>query len=326
MKFFVSRLALIAGVAVAALGSTESPAAGIFDYNLVSFGDVSLTSEVEGASFIGGDLLGGSANFGIAQNNIVALRLVGDIVGSAPRSIGSGNDAQVGGDNAGGAIINLSGGVYYYDSAAIPGVVQAGTATPVAGLKNDLQTLGGDLLSQANAAQALLGGLPATGPNPAIVMNGNPVFSAVPAGPNNVAVFSIDDALFETNLGSIGLNFNGADTVVFNVSGADINLTQGTGNFVGGFNDASAGKILFNFYEAQTITINRQFYGAILSPDADLSAVAGAIDGSVIVSSLSSSVEIHLPTFSGNVPVPEPSSLALLGLGGLAALSRRPKK
>lgn len=111
--------------------------------------------------------------------------------------------------------------------------------------------------------------------------------------------------------------------VIINVSG--INITSLS--FLGASAERST-NILFNFFEAETITLQNQFFGSILAPFAELTSTNN-IEGSVGVLSIGSahSGEIHddLTTVTlpetpeeaeGPVNVPEPSTWILFA--GLA--------
>jgi choice-of-anchor A domain-containing protein len=127
------------------------------------------------------------------------------------------------------------------------------------------------------------------------------------------------------------------DTVLLNISGKDI--TTSSGNF-GGSNLSLANmsdNILFNFYEAENLTINAALFGTILAPKANISAPWGVIWGQVIANSWVGNTQINDSPFVSNIPelerlpaiskdVPEPYSVIILGLALLTLTLRRNAK
>lgn len=116
-------------------------------------------------------------------------------------------------------------------------------------------------------------------------------------------------------------------TVVVNVSGTDDRMQ----NFGFSLGNLQAQNIIFNFYEATSVKASSLgFDGSILAPQAQVSFNNGHIDGSLIADSLtfagqsnSTATDCADPgsnaLFAGTVPLatPEPSTMAMLGFGGL---------
>jgi choice-of-anchor A domain-containing protein len=142
---------------------------------------------------------------------------------------------------------------------------------------------------------------------------------------HRVAVFNVTAAaVFSGNLfDRLEANFNGAETLLINVSGTGP-ITIGK-NFTNGFVNNER-KILFNFHEATAITVNSNFRGGIFAPQAVVTQNGSNIDGTVVAGSFSQTAEVHNERFGGYLPftpVPEPSTAVLLAACGGAALMRR---
>ncbi|WP_165244391.1 collagen-binding domain-containing protein [Paludisphaera soli] len=171
-------------------------------------------------------------------------------------------------------------------------------------------------------------------------------FTVMTVDSNGNAVFHVDgERLFENNkvrgfsLDLNGYKFGEGQSVVFNVSGVDLDFRNGL-NFDGAFR-TSFSNILWNFYEAGEIDLNRNnFAGTLLAPDALLTD-NNTIDGSVFVKSFGTSYKdgmgagIRGPLYAGydpstvrieSVPIPstpEPSGLAMAGLAVLCGAAWR---
>ena len=138
-----------------------------------------------------------------------------------------------------------------------------------------------------------------------------------------------------TDMTALGLDKN--DTLVINVSGKNINfdsLNYGQRESFAAL-DMSASNILYNFFEAESITFSGGIKGNILAPKADFTFLQGDLSGQVIAKSWTGNwgAQANLwdgffvppidttppPTTPPAVSVPEPSSVLLL-LAGLLAL------
>ena len=285
---------------------TSANAFNLGDYNLVVFEDLTSNSEVEGNTFVGGNLNGGSSNYCIkcnAQNNFlpfdgVGLKVVGDINGN-PKSINNGTDLEYGGSLN--AIVNMNGG---------------GSLIQNSDLANEFNLLKNNLLQTSSDLSQL------TSNSTVDVPGVQPAAVRFNSSGDDIAVFDIDISdLFSNRTQQIELNLNGSNTAIINVSGTVANWTQG--NMVGGLvTDGVQQKVLWNFYEAESLDFNPAFHGSLLAPLASLRN-GTEIEGSVVVESFNQQGEIHLPVFTGEIPeaqdVPEPltilGTMTALGIG-----------
>jgi choice-of-anchor A domain-containing protein len=155
-------------------------------------------------------------------------------------------------------------------------------------------------ISTASAAYKLLT------PNSTMNIPTSPGPVTLTVGPNlgtlNVAVFSVagNSLLNNSNVQQIDLNLNGKtpNAIIINCSGSTVTL--GPPNFVGNMVNATwRPKIVWNCPDATTVTLNKSLYGSLLAPNASVSATTGAVEGSIYATNLTSSIEVHLPVFTG---------------------------
>jgi choice-of-anchor A domain-containing protein len=156
------------------------------------------------------------------------------------------------------------------------------------------------------------------------IANNTATFDAI-AGKDGVAVFDITGTT-ALNQGSLVFKMEaGVKSVIINV---DATSVKSATNFANAAN--LGGMILWNFYDAKSVEIDREFGGTVLAPNADFTN-GNAIDGDLIVKNFDQHGEVHSHPYTGDVPpvyipvVPEPETYAMLmaGLGLLGAISRR---
>ncbi|QOI99190.1 MAG: choice-of-anchor A family protein [Phycisphaeraceae bacterium] len=292
--------------AAAAAGSSFAQAdiALIKDWNLIVLGHWSNSSQdVEGNAFCGGNLSGGSPTIGVRLN---AAQWAGrEVLAVAGNTTVSNINLQAGNFVRGGSLVgnvNHNGG----GSTLVDGSLGARAAAYAASLTTFSASLAS--LTANSAVQTPLG------------QPGPVRYNAAP-GQDGLAVFSVHaNDVFNNNLiQQIELNTNGASEIVINVAGSAVNFAFG--NMVGEWTGAFArANVLWNFFEATSIALDRNFNGAILAPLAHLSNTT-AIDGSVFVASFDQRGEVHVPFYGGNVPAP--ASLTLLGIAALGGARRR---
>ncbi|WP_030539341.1 choice-of-anchor A family protein [Sphingobium sp. DC-2] len=335
-------LLAVAGSALAASAAFASPVSGtdaLREWNLIVLGDLKSSSEVEGRTFVGGDLTGTSSNYQIgtpstSPNGQPGLTVVGNVTGGI-KNLNNGSGAVVGGNVESG--FNLNGpsqtvkvGGSIANTNVNQNVVQSGLAASDPGFASALAAQGSTIAGSMKELSATLNGLSA---NSQVDITGNrATFNATPNA-DGLAVFSISAADLNS-IGEIAFNLNGADTAIVNVSGATINLND---NFLGG--TAGLGEhLIWNFADAQALDLTTSWGGSVLAPWAS-AHTSNYIQGSAVFGSLVQDGEMHLGTYAGNynppatppggssggTPVPEGPAWALfaLGAGGLLLARRR---
>lgn len=295
-----------AALAVAVAAGTVANASVVNQYNLIVTGNLQNNSiDVRGKVFVGGNLTGGAVTFAQDLNPAafsgVDTVLIGGNTNVSKLAIKAGNLRRAG---------SFSGTLEFN------GVNQTQTIDPT--IPAQALAIAGEL----NTLSAYLAGLPATS-SVTLPQNGQqgPLKYTVTGTSNGVAVFNVNAATaFNSNLiQQIELTSNAATSIVINVAGTSVNFSNG--NMVGQWNSAFArANVIWNFYEATSISMTQKFNGAILAPLANLSNTTD-IDGSVFVNTFNQSGEVHLPNYSGFIPAP--GSIALLGLAGVVGVRRR---
>jgi choice-of-anchor A domain-containing protein len=295
---------ILAPVALALSSHAQAAPFPLSQWDLIDLGNLTSSQDVQGAAWIGGNLNGTGSSYATmlsGPSSAITLEVGGTISGGTVH-VHNGS-ATVNSTPANGQVDMQQGGATLFTNTALNPSLAAMT-----------QAL--------NDASNFFAGLPS---------NSNVTFPGVQPGPatftvaNNVtqAVFSINasDLFGNAKVQQIQLaNDSSAQSIIINVIGATVN-DLGSGNFTGGFNSSSTqAKIVWNFINATSITINNRFDGVMLAPNAALTNTS-EIDGAVGVASVIQNAEIHLPL--STVPTPEPLAGGMFMLGAMTLLRRR---
>lgn len=317
------------------------------EWNLVVLGNLESSSEVEGRTFVGGNLSGNSSNYGIrattSPNGQPGLTVVGNVTGSH-KNLNNGSGAAIGGNVSSGFNLNgpnqtvkVGGTISNTNVNQNMVISNLDASNPAFGL--GLQQSKADLKSSLGSLSFDMGTLAS---NSQFTVQGNRgTFNAQPDA-QGLAVFNITAADLD-KIGEIQFNLNGADTAIVNVSGKTVNLND---NFLGGTNNLGE-HVIWNFPDAEALTASTAWGGSVLAPLAD-AETRNYIQGSAVFGNLKQNGEMHIGTFKGGyvtppatgtssgggssgggaVEVPEPGMVGLfgLGVGGLILWRRRRTK
>ena len=273
-------------------------------YNLITLRDLSTNSDVEFKTLVCGKLASSaSANFGIHADQLslrplsAVLELAQSVTaGSAINvqrgsvTLGQSTDQIVKNGNVpyvvnGNRPFNINGG---NDGARIS--YDATLLKKCEHISNELEELS-KLLAKRTPNNVVT--IPNYQPGPLI-------FNVVSKDADGFAFFTVPngDAIFHNSkVQQIEVkNDEGkASVIVINVPGKSVTFDQG--NIVGSLTESSLrSRVLFNFYEAEQINMQRNFMGALLAPFANVQTNAN-IDGATAVESLTTTSELHKPQF-----------------------------
>lgn len=177
----------------------------------------------------------------------------------------------------------------------------------------------------------------ATSASSSVTTSGNRTTFTIPSSTSvRQVVFNLTEAqansIFVNNSNAeVQFNLNGRsvssiDSIIVNIAGFTTGNFVNNANFLGSITSdlTLRQRVLWNFHQTdETININRNWYGSILAPTANLTGNSN-LDGSAAVNSITFNAEIHGPTWTG---VPEPSTYAavtfVLAAGGWTAWRRR---
>lgn len=348
---FLLPLAAIGAIAASPAAAAGDPNLGLQvmrEYNLVVLGNLTSSSNVEGRTFVGGNLDGNSSDYykhngkPMAASTAPGLTVVGSVSGGT-KNLQNGSGAYVGGSMSsgfnlngqnhdvkiGGAAMNINGARNSTITVGGPvgGYLNANGATVqtnagLPGFSAGLQVQANDYAMGVKGLSAHLAGLTPTD-SISFPLSNRAQFKPTTVG--NIAVFDLASTDVFNKVGEIQFLPGAYDTIVVNVGGAAASMTK---NFVGAASGLGQ-HVIWNFYEAETINFSGSFYGSVLAPYA-AATNNNFIEGSAVFGSLKQNGEIHLGAYSGAYQVlsavPEPATWAMMIVGfGLAgsAIRRR---
>jgi choice-of-anchor A domain-containing protein len=291
------RLALTASLLAATAAHAGPISLGLDSgLNLLAFGNMNVSSsDVEGRVAVGGNASLGSYSINTKTGSNALYNGTGLTVG--------GNLSFSSGSVWGGAIV---GGSYTpSQSGNVIGGVQGGQGFAFASEQQRLSTLSSTLDALTNTGNA-------------VDQWGTLHFDATG---QSLAVFDIQAADAARNLQIDGLA-SGAQ-ILINIHGTSVDF----GNH--GYTGFNKGQVLFNLPEATNVILNGGINASLLALNASVGQGWGQINGQVVVKNWNSSVQVNdapmpVQSQSQTQHVPEPASLALAGLGLVAAtLARR---
>ena len=250
--------------------------------NLIAINDLEARFSIQGKAVVAGNLSGQSTSFGTRLQNTqdIDTLIVGGDVSGGSKNINNQGNIRVGGQAI--SQINLNGS----------GAVINDLSLNFSGLQQRHILLSESLVSIESSGQVSILDSNRNRRGPA-VLTANP-------NESRVSVINIVDGaeLFNNDrVQNIDVISNDSKAIIINVGGTDINFNRR--NFSGSTTtDDVSKRILWNFYEAQSLKFERSFEGSILVPFAFLEN-RSRIDGSVIVNNLVMNSSIGLPTFDG---------------------------
>lgn len=356
-------LAAQPALAAAPVGDPLAGLQAMRELNAIVLGDTQGWLNVQGKTFVkgnlqgGGDFGAGNATHGAATSARETLTVGGNIRAYTDIRNGSnGGNGPVGtpasllvGGNASNLNLGVAGSVASVggklsNSAGSAGtVIQAGGAGSgwlganggtiatnqgaafTSGLVGGIATNAGTLDADLKALSLSLAGMADTAGNSVSNSYGAWTFNAI-ADSQGVSVFNLTEAAFS------GWKFtlkvaDPAATVIFNVTG-DGSYNWNTA-LAGAFGADFAGNVIWNFSDATSLQTNQVVYGSILAPWAQLGSNS-SLTGSVVSAGLRANDGIRLGTYDGGNlgfganAVPEPATWAMLILGfGIVGVAMR---
>jgi hypothetical protein len=294
------------------------------DYSVITAGSLNTGSDILGPSLVGGNAsvatVGGQSGADWYGTNLVTV--LGNFTGN-------GANFEYGGGLAVSPTSTISGNYNFNpDSGGHKGSISTLTSSQVSSIQSELNLTTGVLATNSVgfAGMATNGSASTSGTVTTLTINSVSNGFAVVNVPlssltvqNGTVVLQLENGVQLSSITSLILNVTGG-------SGSETIPNTFTGFFtqINGVNTTSSqlsdliAHTVWNFgTSVTTLNVDKDMYGAILAPDANLSTGA-TLDGSVWVDSIvSTNGEIHTPLYAGDPyssAVPEPSTLVLAGI------------
>jgi choice-of-anchor A domain-containing protein len=305
MNHKILYIAMVGWAASGLRSQADNISTTLSEWNLITAGNLQDVTDVNGNTYVGGNVTVansfdvGTSDSATVQPGNYSLAVDGNINSGGTIDVDAGNTV-VGGTVTGRTI---SGGTVTKGSlASVP-------SSPVSTV--DSASTAWSKMT-ANSSAAVSGG----------TLNFNCANSAT------LAVFNITAAtLFKQNQ-SFGLKLGSSTAqVVINVSGTS--ATEAGGENFNGLFSSWGNRVVFNFYQATSVSLSGSIYGYVVAPDATVSTTS-TIVGGVMANVLNSSSEVErcagTSDYANTPAVPDAGNTAgLLGLSfsSLALVRRR---
>ncbi|QYE33969.1 choice-of-anchor A family protein [Polymorphobacter sp. PAMC 29334] len=331
----VALMALTPGAALAT-GSAVNGLTALGDLNLIVLGNMTGGHDVEGKTFVGGNISGGTSTYGIGRSNqgegmssYATLTVGGDINGgnfnNGPNG-GSGTIAarksvDIGGSFTGGNF-NVEGAIVRAGSNLASFNINGGTDVSYGGIANgfmntfptkdaslapggahdlhsSIATQTATLTADLGALSTALYALSASGSS----FDGSDHNNAklIARDPNHLgyAVITIDSTNLTSFLDASNLLYDLPSNGSGGYLTTIINVTGASSYTLNANSNNSIYNpyILWNFGTATSITLNKQFNGSLLAPFATVSN-STPIEGSLAAQTFHQGGEVHLGTFN----------------------------
>jgi choice-of-anchor A domain-containing protein len=279
----------------------------LFNYNLFTTGNLTVNStDISGLTMVGGNLsVTNMPSF--ANNNVspysastTTLAVVGSVTGTG---------------------LTMMSGTFAH-SGSLPGGFSLDLNNGAQSVTESVSD--SSLVSQLNSTASYYNTLTGTSVSPS---GGNLTFNVTGTG---LKVFTTTEAnMSQQNLNvNVDLSSNSNQAALIIVTGpANSSFTFGSSENMH-LNGGNTSQVLWYFPDATSVSEqDSQWYGALFAPSAALTDSSQSIMGSVYVSTFddsgSAQVEMSMPSSLFNAPVPEPTSIVLLGgLCGACGLLR----
>ncbi|CAM3200730.1 hypothetical protein SPAN111604_10035 [Sphingomonas antarctica] len=283
-------------------------------------------------------VLGNISNLNMNANNLT-VKAGGSVNGQSGISTGSnlyaGGSISVQNNNGGPGAIHANCGANYANCAGVAAPVSPGAPT-VASVAGDTQTMFDNFAALSNSLTYL-----AQAGHTGTLISGSQGFTFKSTATSGYTVFNVDQSIFSKN--EFAYDFANTSTpIIINVkstnSACTTNLTCSysmASNFTGNASQYNK-NVIWNFADASSVVLTRQFQGTVLAYLADLQA--NVIEGSVVAKNFNQTNEVHLGTYGNNGNngnnglltgvIPEPANWALMigGFGLVGGVVRRRRR